>query len=80
MASYERKLELLAKGDDLTTAEIAELEQPYVAINGHTMVAPVRFLHRKFDNSTIAYQSSANAHCVDNCAACNAGEYLPEDW
>lgn len=58
--------------DDLTTAQIIEMERPYLAANGHAMIRPV--LSTPKGN---VIHSSVNAHCVDDCSACARNEPLP---
>lgn len=79
-----------------TAAEAARLNEsgltdPYVAVNGHRMVAPVTRPGDRYDKllgiwtggrdlvvgDEINYRS-AEAYCVDGCPACADGEPLPD--
>lgn len=49
---------------------------PYVALNGHTMTAPI---YLRADGSGNTYVINADAQCTEDCSACADGDPLP-DW
>ena len=61
------------KGHIMKNLKIVGETQPYRALNGHTMVAPIA-LTRSGQEHTV----SAWAECTPDCEACAYGEWLPE--
>jgi len=65
------------------TKDLPSQTEPYTAMNGHRMVAPIQgwdyFRAHDDGQGPHAKSTSWNARCIDACRACGAGEALP-DW
>jgi hypothetical protein len=66
---------------DMATYQVGETA-PYMAANGHLMVAPLYVSDRHPDAEP--FKISAYAYCADSCRACGAGDnpdwYCGESW
>jgi hypothetical protein len=63
--------------------------EPYLAANGHMMVAPLRWPYHEACSTACAHErdyvvgdeiryTSWDAWCVADCAACRSGDRLPD--
>lgn len=83
-AGLWRVVDWMYKGDEIDfRKDLPTTTEPYVAINGHRMVAPVTgwdYYRAYQDDGPLRLRSTSyNAGCTDDCGACASGEDLP-DW